>query len=85
MCYYFDDIIKIEDFKLDYISINEKSYENVLVYSISFKKLIAKPLRIKFDTIETDLLEFTLKLDMQYYLEMKNMIQFKTEFDILQA
>ena len=26
-CYYFDDIIKIEDFHLDNILIDEKSYE----------------------------------------------------------
>ena len=29
MCYYFDDIIKIEDFDLDNIIIDEKSYENI--------------------------------------------------------
>ena len=33
-CYYFDDMIKIEDFDFDYISLDEKSYENILVYSI---------------------------------------------------
>ena len=26
-CYYFDDIIKIEDFNIDNISIDEKSYK----------------------------------------------------------
>ena len=39
-CYYFDDIIKFEDFDLDNISIDEESYENVLVYNISYKTLI---------------------------------------------
>ena len=34
-CYYFDNIIKIEDFDSDNILINEKSYENILVYDIS--------------------------------------------------
>ena len=44
MCYYFDDIIKIEDFNLDNILIDEKSYKNVLVYNISYRTLIdAKP------------------------------------------
>ena len=43
-CYYFDDIIKIEDFNLDKMLIDEKSYENILVYNISYKTLIdAKP------------------------------------------
>ena len=29
MCYYFGDIIKIEDFDLGNIIIDEKSYENI--------------------------------------------------------
>ena len=46
-CYYFDDIIKIEDFDLVNILIVKKSYENILVYNISYKCLIdSKPLRI---------------------------------------
>ena len=39
-CYYFDNIIKTEDFNLDNFLIDEKSYENVLVYIISWKTLI---------------------------------------------
>ena len=34
-CYYFDDIIKIEDFDSKNILINEKSYKHFLVYNIS--------------------------------------------------
>ena len=34
-CYYFDEIMKIEDFDPDNILIDEISYENILVYSIS--------------------------------------------------
>ena len=30
-CYYFDDIIKLEDFDLDNILIDEKSHENILL------------------------------------------------------
>ena len=33
-CYCFDDIIKIEDFNIN-ILIDEKLYENILVYKIS--------------------------------------------------
>ena len=52
-CYYFDDIIKIENLDLDNISINKKSYEYILVYNISYKTLIyAKPFRIRFDKID---------------------------------
>ena len=42
--YYFDDIIKIKDSDLDNILIDEKSYENILIYNISYKTLIgSKP------------------------------------------
>ena len=52
-CYYFDDIIKVEEFNIDNFLIDEKSYENILVYSILCKNLIgAKPLRIRFDKID---------------------------------
>ena len=48
-CYYFNDRIKIEYFDLDNILINEKLYENILVYSISYKRLIhSKLLRVRF-------------------------------------
>ena len=51
-CYYFDDRIKIEYFDLDNILIDEKSYENILVYIISYKSLIhSKLLRVRFDKI----------------------------------
>ena len=33
MCYYFDDIIKLEE--SDNILIEEKSHENILIYDIS--------------------------------------------------
>ena len=52
-CYYFDDITKIENFNLDYILIDVKSYENILVHNISYKTLVGtKPLRIRFYKID---------------------------------
>ena len=52
-CYYFDDMIKIENFDLDNILIDEKSYENTLVYNISYKSLIdSKSLHIRLDKID---------------------------------
>ena len=36
-CYYFDDIIKFEDFDLDNILMNEKLHQNILMYDISYK------------------------------------------------
>ena len=44
-CYYIDDIIKLKDFDLDNILIDEKSHKNTLIYDISYKTLIGtKPL-----------------------------------------
>ena len=50
---YFDDIIKLEDFDIDNILIDEKSQKNILIYDISYKTLIgSKPLRIRFNKID---------------------------------
>ena len=50
--YYFYSIIKIEDFVLDNILMDEKPYEKILVYDISYTTLIgAKPLFIRFDKV----------------------------------
>ena len=52
-CYYFDDIIKLVDFDIDNLLIDEKSVENILIYEISYKSLIdRKPLRIRFIKID---------------------------------
>ena len=51
--YYFDDIIKVEDFNFGNILIDKISYENSFVYNFSYKTLIdAKPMRIRFDKID---------------------------------
>ena len=51
--YYFNDIIKLENFDLINILIDKKSHENILVHEISFKTLIdSKPLWIRFDKID---------------------------------
>ena len=65
--YYFGGIIKIEDFNLDNILIDEKSFENILVFNISQKTLIdVKPLRIRFDKID----EFIRVYDGARYLTL---------------
>ena len=52
-CYYFDEIIRIEGPNLDNILLEEKSYQNILVYNISYRTLIdAKLLRIRFNKID---------------------------------
>ena len=44
-CYYFDEITKIGDFYLDNILIDEKSYEDILVYNVSYESLIYSKLK----------------------------------------
>ena len=66
-CYYLDDIIKIKDFNLDNVLIDEKSYEYIWVYSRSYKTLIvAKHLCISYDKIDG----FIRVYDGSRYLEV---------------
>ena len=52
MHFYFSNIIKLEDFDFD-VLLNEKSYENILIYDVSYKTLIGtKPLHIMFDKVD---------------------------------
>ena len=39
-CYYFNDIMRVEDIDYDNILLDEKSYENILTHDISYKKFI---------------------------------------------
>ena len=48
-CYYFDEIIKIEDFHFNNILTDEKSYKNILVYNILMG---AKSLCIRFNKVD---------------------------------
>ena len=51
--YYFDDVIKLEDFGLKNVFIDKKSPKNIWIYAILYKTLIdPKPLRIRFDKID---------------------------------
>ena len=50
ICYYSDDMIKIEDFDFNNTLLDEKSYKNILIYGISYKTLtVPKPLCIRFN------------------------------------
>ena len=52
-CYWFDDIIKFEDFDFDNTLIDEKSHPNILIYDILYKILIGpKPLHIRFSQVD---------------------------------
>ena len=51
MCYYFDSIIEIKDF--GNILLDEKPYENILIYDILYKTFICvKHLWILFDKLD---------------------------------
>ena len=52
-CYHLGGIIKLANFDLGNILIDEKLHENILIYNISYKTLIdSKLLRIRFDKID---------------------------------
>ena len=49
-CYYFDDIMRVADINFYNILLEEKSYENILIYDIPYKTFMgAKPFRVRFD------------------------------------
>ena len=80
-----DNIIKVEDFDLDNILIDEKPYKNILVYGISYKSLFgSKLLRIKFDEANGFIRVY---LGIRYLLLFgpENMMLFKVELYILLA
>ena len=53
MFYYFNDIIKLEDFVIDNMLIDEKSHKNILIFDILCKTLIcSKPSLIRFNKID---------------------------------
>ena len=62
--YYFDDIIKLEDFDIVNILIDEKSHENILIYSILYKTLIGSKLFCMDLIKQMDLLELVMELDI---------------------
>ena len=56
-CYYLDDPMKVVDINFDNILLDEKSYknsyENILIYDISYKTFMGeKRLRIRFDKVD---------------------------------
>ena len=78
MCFYFDDIIELEDFGLDNILIDKKSHRNVLIYNISYKTLIdPKPLRTRFDQID----EFIRIYDGIRYLKLLGSEKYDAVYD----
>ena len=53
MCYYLDDIIKFKDVDSDNVLLDEKSYQNILIYDVYYKtQIVAKPLGLRFDKVD---------------------------------
>ena len=52
-CYFFDDIIKMQDFEFGNILLDEKPYQNVLIYNTLYKTLIStKQLHMRFNKVD---------------------------------
>ena len=62
-CYYFNDIIKFEDFYFCNILCNEKPYGSILIYDISRKTLGIKHYALG-SIKKVDLLKFMMELDI---------------------
>ena len=46
-------IMEVHDINVDRILLDEKSYKNILVYNVLYKKFMdAKPLRIRFNKVD---------------------------------
>ena len=57
ICYYFNDIIIINDIVLDNILLDERSYENILIYDIACKTSYGtKPVGMFFDKVDVKIL-----------------------------
>ena len=83
MCYYFDGIIKYEDFKFDNNLLNEKSYKNILIFDILHKTLIgAKPFPIMFDEV-SGCIRLYDKTKYLILFALENIILFMTGLHIL--
>ena len=52
-CCYFNNIMRVADIKFYKTSLEEKSYENILIYDISYKTFMcAKQVHIRFNKID---------------------------------
>ena len=49
---HFDNLIRVRDFDFGHTLLHKKSYENILIYDISYKTFMdEKPLRIRFNKV----------------------------------
>ena len=63
-CSYFDYIIKIVEFDFNNTLLDKKSYENILIYTISYKRWLVQNLCAQGLMNQMDLLEFMMEPDI---------------------
>ena len=80
---YFDDIMKAIDINFSDILLNEKSYENILIYDISYKTFMGANHCVLGSIKQIDLLKFMMELDIQYYWFIVGMMKFVIVLNIL--
>ena len=69
VCFYFDDIINDTKTNFSNILLNEKLYENISFYKISYKTpAYPKPLRIRFNKIDGFIISLDGKIKCSYIL-----------------
>ena len=56
--------LKLEDFNVDNVLIHTKSFQNILIYDISYKTLIGPKLLHIISIKQMDLLEFMIGLEI---------------------
>ena len=83
-CYYFDDIININDLDLENILIDEKSYKNVLIYDVAYKTSYgAKPLHTDFEKVNGYIIKYNKIRYLTSYHSNKKMKEFLIELRYL--
>ena len=79
-CYYFDDIININDLDLENILIDKNSYEDILICCI---QICVCSLCAFFSIKQMDILENMIELNVyHYFILMKSITNFLIELDI---
>ena len=82
-CYYFDDIIKFEDFNFDNILINKMSHGIIFIDNTTCRILVgAKPVRISFEKI-VGFIRVDDGSRLLVLFGLKNMMLFKIGLDTL--
>ena len=82
-CYYFDDMININDLDRDNILLGEKTHENNIIYDVAYQTLYgAKPLNITSYKVYIIKDGYIIKNDRTKFLGLFNSVQkYERTFD----